>query len=192
MPRRRLALLLAIPAIVAVACGGPPPERKPIAEEKIGTFDAIPTRQPMSADASAPSPSSTVPEPPDPQEPRPPKVADLCPPKGQRIDLSRLASKAGCPRKPQPRPAILSEARSFEQLLSSTSSGSNDREAVVLKLALAYGHLECVLKEACESKKDRNANQLPDDIPLADARRKTEQYCATLREEFPRSKRQCP
>jgi hypothetical protein len=192
MPRRVLALAI---AIAPLACGPPPAERKPIAEEKIGTIEAIESKKPPDASSPTPSASSTsvtsVPVPDVPDQPdTSAKVADLCPPKGRKPDLSKLASNR-CRDKRPSRQVLLAELRGLEQLVASAPAGAPDREQNLIKLAVGYAQLECALATACTSK-ERDTPSLSDDIPLSEARRKTEAQCASLRSEFPKSKRQCP
>lgn len=65
-----------------------------------------------------------------------------------------------------------------------------EREELVFRLAQAYAFLECSLAAACA--KSRDASAAPDEISLAEAKKKTEEYCASLKSDFPKSKRRCP
>jgi len=190
--------------IALLSCGGPPTDRKPLAQESIGTNTGVPpsTSTPVDSDASAPpTPSSTSatndptpqspPDPPDPSAP-PSKVADLCGPKGKKPDFSRLAAKGGCKEKRPARSAIHTDIRGTEQLFAATVANTPDRELALYRLAQGYAQLECSLAAACANAKERETPVLPDDITAADAKRKTEQNCATLKSEFPKAKRSCP
>lgn len=117
-------------------------------------------------------------------------MADLCPPKGQKPDLSRLAMKGGCKNQGRLRPRQLIELRSNEQLLASMQPNQPEREELVAKLAVGYAQLECSIAAACA--KSRDANATPDEITLVEAKKKTDDYCSTLKSDFPKSKRHCP
>lgn len=86
---------------------------------------------------------------------------------------------------------MLSDIRNNEQLLASTLPNTPDRELALFKIAQGYSQLECSLAAACATTA-RETAALPEDMTIAEARKRTEQHCATLKGEFPKSKRQCP
>ena len=199
---RRLAATALVTSFVACAPGLSP--RKPLDQQPIGTgvlggpSATRPTSAPsQSADSAAPSTtaagSSSEPEKPAASASPPAAagtVADLCPPKGQRFDLSRLAAKSGCKGQTKTRSKQLDDIRGNEQLLASMQSNAPEREELVYRLAQGYGALECSLATACT--KTRGEKTTPDEMPLVDVKKKTEEYCSTLKSEFPKSKRHCP
>jgi len=65
-----------------------------------------------------------------------------------------------------------------------------EREELVFKLAQGYAILECSLAAACT--KSRSESVTSEEIPLTEAKKKTEEYCSTLKSDFPKSKRHCP
>jgi hypothetical protein len=187
---------------LVVACTPGLAARKPLDQQPIGTgvpggpsatlpttaaapssFDAAPLPS-MTSEAGAPSTASSGAA-----TGAPSTIAPLCPPKGQKPDLSRFAAKSGC-KAPKPRSKQLAELRSNEQLLASMQANAPEREELVFRLAQGYAILECTLAAACA--KSRDASATPDEISLADLKQKTDEYCATIRSDFPKSKRHCP
>lgn len=204
--RRPTALAIIALIALVVACNTIP-ARQPLAQQPIGTgVPGGPSATPaMSAPTSAsePSPSATANPTANPTSepaqatgsssspPGPPStVADLCPPKGQKPDISRLAAKGGCKNQGKQRSRQLAELRSNEQLLASMQPNAPEREELVAKLAVGYAQLECSIAAACA--KSRDANATPDEITVVEAKKKTDDFCSTLKSEFPKSKRQCP
>jgi hypothetical protein len=82
------------------------------------------------------------------------------------------------------------DLRSNEQLLASMQPNAPEREDMVFRLAQGYAVLECSIASACTKSRDSNAT--PDEISLADAKKKTDDYCSMMKSEFPKSKRHCP
>lgn len=101
-----------------------------------------------------------------------------------------MASKSGCKTTVKSRSKHLADLRSNEQLLASMQANAPEREELVFRLAQGYAVLECSLASACA--KARDANATPDEIPLSEAKKKTEDYCSTMKSDFPKSKRHCP
>jgi hypothetical protein len=181
-----------------VACGGTLTAREPLPQEPIGTgvpggpSATLPTSGPTPGDPASTAGAGTATEPAagsGSSATPAPTVADLCPPKGQKPELSRFGVKSSC-KAAKPRSKQLSDLRSNEQLLASMQPNAPEREELVFRLAQGYALLECSIASACA--KSRDASTSPDEIPLAEAKRKTDDYCATMRSDFPKSKRRCP
>lgn len=187
---------------LVVACAPGLSERKPLAQQPIGTgvvggpIATLPTAaaSPSSSDPGT-SAASTSTEPATPTAATSSSgtagtVADLCPPKGQRPDLSRLAAKSGCKTTLKSRSSHLSDLRGNEQLLASMQGNAPEREELVFRLAQGYAALECSLATACTKSRDSKASS--DEIPTTEAKKKTDEFCSTLKSDFPKSKRHCP
>lgn len=177
--------------------------RKPLDQQPLGTgvpggpSATLPTTAaaPSSSDPATPS-ASTGSEPSSSSSPASGgataaagTIAELCPPKGQKADLSRFAAKTSC-KAPKPRARQLADLRSNEQLLASMQANAPEREELVFRLAQGYAFFECSLAAACA--KSRDASATPDEISLAEAKKKTDDYCSSLKSDFPKSKRHCP
>jgi hypothetical protein len=187
---------------LVVACAPGLSERKPLDHQPIGTGVLGGPSAPLPTTAPSPSTSdpgasstSTTTEPVAASPSAAPSgasgtVADLCPPKGQKPDLSRLAAKSGCKSAVKSRSTHLSDLRSNEQLLASMQSNAPEREELVFRLAQGYAALECSLASACG--KARDAKVGSDEIPLTEAKKKTDDFCSTMKSDFPKSKRHCP
>lgn len=200
---RRLAAIVLVTLLVACAPGLSP--RKPLDQQPIGTgvlggpAATLPTVATSSSKSPASEPATpaaggssepATPEKPSGASPAGGTVAELCPPKGQRFDLSRLATKSGCKGQAKARSKQLDDLRGNEQLLASMQAAAPEREELVYRLAQGYAALECSLATACT--KTRDAKATPDEMPLVEVKKKTEEYCASMKSDFPKSKRHCP
>ena len=196
---------LAAPAMfsLVVACAPGLSEHKPLAQQPIGTgvvggpIATLPTEAaPSSSSDSGTAAAPTTTEPATPASSPSAAcsaagtVAELCPPKGQKPDLSRLAAKSGCKTAVKSRSSHLTDLRSNEQLLASMQANAPEREELVFRLAQGYAALECSLATACAKARDSKTGE--GEIPITEAKKKTDDYCATMKSDFPKSKRHCP